>query len=583
MSSESLYREANALILTSRSSEMVEIPSGPRRLGDRLIHEGLLTPEQLRIALELQKRTSKLLGEILVDLGFVEETVLSSLFSQDLGAAHLTSLEGVSVDPEATHLIPKEWALEHKVLPLSLEDNELIVAVTDPFDVITVDELRKKTGKRIRTVVASETEILRAVDFWYTGGQDPLREILQQAHEALGATGGGPAVEEAPLIRLVNHMLTMAAKDSATDVHLEPERNAVLVRFRVDGILKVWQILPKELERTLISRLKVMANLDISETRLPQDGRAEFRFGNRPLDLRVSVYPTSQGENVVIRILDRRKLVTRIDELGFNEELRKTLRRLLGRHQGIILVTGPTGSGKTTTLYASLMEIASPQINIMTIEDPIEYDLPFIRQSQINPRAQFTFVRGLRSILRQDPDVILVGEVRDQETLEIAMQAALTGHLVLSTLHTNSALGAIPRLIHMGAPSHILASSLLGVVSQRLLRRLCPECSVEEDATPEEERFLKESLGAEVDMPSPLRLPREKGCHHCRGDGYLGRFAVGEIVEVDRTLYHMISERNSEDAMYRMLQSRGYRNILQDGLMAVLKGKTTLQEIRRVL
>jgi type IV pilus assembly protein PilB len=351
---------------------MAQTPPPPRRLGERLVQEGLLTPEQLRIALELQKRTSKLLGEILVDLGFVEETVLSSLFSHDLGAPHMASLEGVSVDPEAVRLIPKEWALEHKVLPLSCEDNELTVAVTDPFDVVTVDEIRKKTGRRVRTVVASETEILRAVEFWYTGGQDPLREILQQAHEALSASGGGPAVEEAPLIRLVNHMLTMAAKDGATDVHLEPERNAVLVRFRVDGILKVWQILPKELERTLVSRLKVMANLDISETRLPQDGRAEFRFGNRPLDLRVSAYPTSQGENVVIRILDRRKLVTRIDELGFSEDLRATLRRLLGRHQGIILVTGPTGSGKTTTLYASLMEIASPQINIMTIEDPIE-------------------------------------------------------------------------------------------------------------------------------------------------------------------------------------------------------------------
>lgn len=556
----------------------------PKRLGERLVEQGLITPEQLRIALELQKRTSRLLGEILLDMGFVEESAVSSLFSRDMGATYMASLEGISVDPEALRQVPKGWASEHKVLPLSLEEQEITVAIADPFDVVAVDELRRLTGKRVRTVGAGETDILRAIEFWYAGDLETVSEILRRALEVVRGGGGVLGPEEAPLIRLVNHMITMAVKDSATDIHIEPERNAVLVRFRVDGIMRVWEILPKELERPLVSRFKVMANLDISESRLPQDGRAEFRFGSRVLDMRVSVYPTSQGENVVARLLDRSKLVTRIDELGFDQDFREVFRRVLKHHQGIILVTGPTGSGKTTTLYASLLEITSPQINVMTIEDPIEYDLPFIRQSQINPRAQFTFAKGLRSILRQDPDVILVGEIRDQETLEISMQAALTGHLVLSTLHTNSALGAIPRLLHMGAPPHILASSLIGVVSQRLLRRVCPECSDYQEATPQELDFLAaEAPELLQGGASILKLPKEKGCAHCKGDGYTGRFAVGEIVEMDRNLQQMIHERASEESMTRSLKERGYRTILQDALKKVVQGRTTMGEVRRVL
>ena len=562
----------------------MEIQQPPKKLGERLLEQGLLTPEQLRIALELQKRTSRLLGEILLDLGFVEEAAVSSLFSKDLGTSFLASLEGISVDPEALRLVSKTWALEHRVLPLSLEDNEIVVAMADPFDVLAVDDLRKMTGKRVRTVGASETDILRAAEFWYAGEVETVQDLLRQATEMVRTGGGALGFEEAPLIRLVNHMITMAVKDSATDIHVEPEKNAVLVRFRVDGILRVWEILPKELERPIVSRFKVMANLDISESRLPQDGRAEFRFGSRLLDLRVSVYPTSQGENVVARILDRSKLVTRIDELGFSEGFRAIFRRMLRRNQGIILVTGPTGSGKTTTLYASLLEIASPQINVMTIEDPIEYDLPLIRQSQINPRAQFTFARGLRSILRQDPDVILVGEIRDPETLEISMQAALTGHLVLSTLHTNSALGAIPRLLHMGAPPHILASSLIGVVSQRLLRKICPECSTKEEATPEEVKFLLEHVSEALEKaPRPLTLKRKRGCPRCKGEGYSGRFAVGEIVEIDRRLQNMIHERASEEKMLDVMAEKGYLSILQDVLLRVLEGRTTIEEVRRVL
>jgi len=555
----------------------------PKKIGDRLLEKGLITPEQLKIALEIQKSTSRLLGEVFVDLGFLNENELASLLSQDMDAMHIPTLEGYSIDHDALRLIPKKVSQELKVMPLSLADNELTVAVTDPYDIITVDELRRVTRKAIKTMVSSENEILKAVDFWYAEKDDVIKDMVANAVAAVEIGGGGAAVEDPPLIKLVNHILLMGMKDGATDVHVEPEKNAVLVRYRVDGIMHVWEVLPKRLERSIISRFKVMANLDISESRLPQDGRAEFKFGNRLLDLRVSVFPTSQGENVVIRVLDRTRLVTRIDELGFSEDTRTILRRLIQKHQGIILVTGPTGSGKTTTLYASLLEISSPKINIMTIEDPIEYDLPFIRQSQVNTRAGFKFANGLRSILRQDPDVILVGEIRDGETLEVSMHSALTGHLVLSTIHTNSAVATIPRLVQLGAPSHVLASSLIGIVSQRLIRKNCPDCGERYKPSSTEEAILRENLNGIVEVPAEIILTKGKGCGRCKQEGYLGRVAIGEIMEIDQDLYPLIIKQVSEEDILKRLKSGGYRTIYQDGLSKVLSGITTFEELNRVV
>jgi len=554
-----------------------------KKIGDRLIEKGLITPEQLKIALEIQKATARLLGEVLVDLGFVNENELASIISRDMEAMHIPSLEGYPIDHEALSLIPQKLAQELKVMPLGFSDNELTVAVINPFDIITVDELRRVSKKSIRTMVSSETEILKAIDFWYAEKQDVLKDLLGSALAAVELGGAGAAVEEPPLIKLVNHVLLMGMKDGATDIHLEPEKNAVLVRYRIDGILRVWNVLPKRLERSIISRFKVMGNLDISESRLPQDGRAEFHYGGRLLDLRVSVFPTSQGENVVIRVLDRSRLATRIDELGFAEDTRLTLRRIIQKHLGILLVSGPTGSGKTTTLYASLMEISSPKINIMTIEDPIEYELPFIRQSQINPRAGFGFATGLRSILRQDPDVILVGEIRDNETLEVSMHAALTGHLVLSTIHTNSAVGVIPRLIHLGAPANILASSLIGAISQRLVRKICPECGEPYKPIPQQEEVIRENLKNFVALPQELILRKRKGCERCKGEGYLGRVAIGEVFEVDHNLFTLILNKASEDDIFTYLRSKGYRTMYEDGLLKVLNGITTFEELARVL
>lgn len=554
-----------------------------KKIGDKLLERGLITPEQLRIALEIQKSTSRLLGQVLVDIGFVNENELASLLSRDMDSMHLPSLEGYSVDPEALRLVAKKVAQELKVMPLGVSDDEFTVAVIDPFDIVTVDELRRLSRKSIKTLVASEGEILKAVDFWYSEKEDVVKELVANALAAVEMGAGGPAGEEPPLIKLVNHILLMGMKDGATDVHLEPEKNAVLVRYRIDGIMHVWEVLPKRLERSIISRFKVMANLDISESRLPQDGRAEFRFGSRLLDLRVSVFPTSQGENVVIRILDRTRLLTRIDELGFSEDNRFILRRLISKHQGIVLVTGPTGSGKTTTLYAALMEVSSPKINIMTIEDPIEYDLPFIRQSQVNPRAGFTFESGLRSILRQDPDVILVGEIRDGETLEVSMHSALTGHLVLTTIHTNSAVGAIPRLNQLGAPPHILGSSLIGIVSQRLIRKVCPECAEPYLPTAAQENLIRTNLQGVVELPEKMVLRKGQGCARCKQEGYTGRLAIGEIIEMDDELYTRILNSTSEDVLLAHLKAKGYRTIYQDGLMKVLSGLTTFEELNRVI
>ncbi len=556
--------------------------TGRRKLGEKLVEKGLITPEQLRIALEIQKSTGELLGEVLVDAGFLSQGELNAVLSEDIGTTSLSSLEEVVPDPAALKVLPQHIARQYKVVPLLLEDNQLTVAMVNPFDVVTVDALRSTTGKMIKTIVAPENEILKAIDLWYMEEEDRLEEVIRKAIESVRGIGGR-AAEEAPLIRLVNFLLVNAVKERATDIHIEPEEKAVVVRYRIDGVLYVKRLFPKILERSIVSRIKVMSNLDISETRLPQDGRADFRFGGRVLDLRISVFPTSYGENVVIRILDRERLITRIDGLGFTGRQLEVFRKLIHGNQGMVLVTGPTGSGKTTTLYAALSEINSTKINIMTIEDPIEYDLIFVRQSQVNPKIGLSFAKGLRTILRQDPDVILVGEIRDEETLEVAMHAALTGHLVLSTLHTNSAIQAIPRLRYMGAGPFVLASALRGVVAQRLVRMICPECKEAYQPTDEERKIVEEGLAGKVKLKPSWVLMRGRGCKRCANTGYLGRTAVVEVFEVDRELFNLISDEARMEEVEEVLRGKGYTTMYEDGLMKALEGITTIEEVRRVV
>jgi len=553
-----------------------------KMLGEKLLDKGLISPEQLKIALEIQRSTGELLGEVLVNAGFISQEHLNTALSEEIGATCLSSLEEVVPDPSALRVLPRDVAQRCKAVPLLLEDNYLTVAMVNPYDVVTVDALRKATGKLIRTVVAPEGEILKAIDLWYLEEADRLEDLIRKATESVGRLGAEVVAEEAPLVKLVNLLLVEAVKERATDVHIEPEASTTVVRYRVDGILRVRKLLPKALERPIISRIKVMSNLDISESRLPQDGKADFRFGGRLLDLRVSVFPTSYGENVVIRILDRSRLITKIEALGFSGQQLETFRRLIHRPQGMVLVTGPTGCGKTTTLYAALSEINSTQINIMTIEDPIEYEIFFVRQSQVNPKIGLTFAKGLRTILRQDPDVILVGEIRDEETVEVAIHAALTGHLVLSTLHTNSAVQAIPRLRFMGAGPHVLASALAGVVAQRLVRLVCPECRETYTPTDEELEIIQRGLGDKFPEGSTLVLARGKGCKRCGFTGYMGRTAVAEVFEVGRELFDLIAGDVPTEQIERALAEWGYVTMFQDGLMKALEGITTVEEVRRV-
>ncbi len=551
----------------------------PKKLGDLLLEKGVITPEQLKIALEIQKSTHKLLGEILLDLGFVDQTTVSSVLSDNLGIQYLDSLEDVVPDPQALSLVPQEIAAAHKVVPLRLEDNILTVVVSDPFDIVAVDTLRRLTGKSITTVVAPEGEIAKAIDLWYaeTEGFDAL---VKKATELVGTAELG--VEEPPIIKLVNYIIVNGIKKRATDIHIEPEKNTVIIRYRIDGILHVWKLLPKKLCKSIVSRVKIMSSLDISETRIPQDGRISFFFAGRHIDLRVSTYPTAEGENVVLRILDKSKLITKIEMLGYSKHQLEVFRRLLRKNYGMILVTGPTGCGKTTTLYAALLEINSTRLNIMTVEDPIEYELPFIRQSQINPKAGFTFAKGLRAILRQDPDVIMVGEIRDMETLEIATHAALTGHLVFSTLHTNNAVAAVTRLIYMGAGKHIIASALAGVIAQRLARVICPYCKEAYTPSEHEKKWFIKYLPSEA-VPSEIVLYKGKGCERCNNTGFLGRTAISEIFEVTPEIYEAIVKGADETDIKRLLSQQGFVSMFQDGLYKVLAGVTTLEEILRVV
>ncbi len=550
----------------------------PKRLGDLLVSRGLITPEQLKIALEIQKSTGRLLGEILVELGFVDQSTVSSVLSRDFGLQYLPSLEDVIPDPQALALVPQEVARKYGVVPLHLEENILTVVVADPFDVVAIDALRRLTGKAIKTACAPEKEIAKAIDLWYTE-TEAFDDLVKRTIELAGAAELG--LEEPPIIKLVNQIIVTAIERRATDIHLEPEKNVLIVRYRIDGILHVWKLLPKALARSIVSRIKVMANLDISETRIPQDGRISFFFAGRHIDLRVSTYPTAEGENIVLRLLDKSKLITKVSELGYSKFQMETFRRILSHNHGIVLVTGPTGCGKTTTLYAALLEINSTQINIMTIEDPIEYELPFIRQSQINPKAGFTFAKGLRALMRQDPDVILVGEIRDSETLEVALHAALTGHLVLSTLHTNNAISAIPRLLYMGANPYILASSLAGIVAQRLVRVVCPHCKESYKASEHEMNILKRHL--DLGPFSEVTLFRGKGCEKCHKTGYLGRTAISEVFEVTSEIYDAIVRGGKETGIEAILKRQGFVSMLQDGLSKAMDGITTIEEVLRVV
>lgn len=566
---------------------------GRQKVGEILVHAGLINQDQLKQALDLQKQSGERIGRILVKLGFATEDDILQVLETQLGIPKVRLSEYV-VSQETLKLVPENLARRYKVIPLEVSGGKLVLAMADPLNIFAVDDIRISTGMEVMPVVASESEIQKAFSQYYSGVEgldDVLRDLaanvaIGEEEEDVDIGRLRELVDEAPVVRLVNAIITQAIRERASDIHVQPEEKTLRVRFRVDGMLRdIPSPPPKASQSAIISRLKIMANMDIAERRVPQDGRVHLKVEGEEVDLRVSTLPTLFGEKVVARILVNRKARTRFEELGFLPETLEKMKAILEHPYGIFLVTGPTGSGKTQTLYAGLNYLNSPEKNIVTVEDPVEFRLPGINQVQTNPKAGLTFAVGLRAILRQDPDIVMVGEIRDAETATIALQAAMTGHLVLSTLHTNDAASALTRLVDMGMEPYLVASSVIGVVAQRLVRTICPQCK--EEATVSEEvwrhwRRVTGSLGSQFDSDVPPKLFRGKGCSQCGGTGYYGRTAIHEIMIMNSTLRDLVVRNASADELNAAAMRAGMKKLIQDGAEKVKQGITTLEEVMRV-
>jgi len=559
------------------------------RLGEILVKSGLITQDQLTKALELRKGTSRPLGEILVELGLVSEADVVVALSKQLGIPYATRASGLlapAKDQQLEQLIPEEFAHQRLVLPLSRNLNSLTVACVDPLDLIMMDNLKRLTGCEINPVVTPKADLQQAIETFYDQGS-MLKEAVERSYElieeeAQPAAGEEvlsldrlkQAAEEAPVIRLVDLIIRQAIKDRASDIHVEPFKDKIHLRYRIDGVL--YEIAPpaKQLHPAIISRIKILAKLDIAEKRLPQDGGIMMTMEGESIDFRISTIPTIYGEKVVIRILRKIPELLDLAQLGFEGKEVETFRKAIHDPYGLVLITGPTGSGKTTTLYAALNEIRSPKKNIVTIEDPVEYRLEGINQVQIKPSIGLTFASGLRAFLRQDPDIIMVGEVRDKETAEISVQSALTGHLVFSTVHTNDAPSAVTRLVDIGMAPYLLSSTLALVVAQRLLRRLCQHCREAYEPLPAiRERFqITEEL-----------LYRAKGCEQCNNAGYRGRVGVYEIMVMDRELLNLTAKGATTLELKDASVKSGMTTLWQNGLKKVRAGLTSFEELENVV
>lgn len=547
------------------------------RLGELLVRAGVLSREQLAAALEKQKQTGLRLGELLIREGLLSEEQLARVLQEQLGIKAV-DLSRAYVDPRAVRLVPEALARRHGLVPLRVEDGHLVVAMRDPLDYFALEDVRLVARMPVRPVIATGSAVREALGRAYGG--EAVRRALPSApavpREAAAEVAAAADVEAAPVVRFVQTLLENAARAGASDVHLEPDEDTVRVRWRVDGFLRETLTVPPETYPSVLARLKIMANLNIAEHRVPQDGRTAIQVDGREVDVRVSVMPVVHGEKVALRLLDRAGLLLDKRRLGLSPANLARFDDLLRRPHGIILVTGPTGSGKTTTLYAMLQELNDASKNIVTLEDPVEYRLKGINQTQVHPRAGLTFAAGLRAILRQDPDIIMVGEIRDLETAEIAVRAALTGHLVLSTLHTNDAPSVVTRLADMGIPHFLIAASLAGCIAQRLVRKICPECAETHGATPQE----KELLG--VAPEASLVLRRGRGCPWCLNSGYRGRTGIFEILTVSEAVRRAIDHKRSADDLRELARREGMVDLFADGREKVLAGETTPAELLRV-
>ncbi|QDT36705.1 GspE/PulE family protein [Stratiformator vulcanicus] len=561
--------------------------SAKPRLGDQLIDRGFLTQEELEAALSEQSASngSKLLGEVLVQQEYISEEQLLEVLSEDIGVPFVR-LDNRMFDPKIFGLIPREFVEKHTVLPLFKVRDTLTVAVPEPSDVFLIDQIKSTARCEVQVVAATAKEIRRMVQTYMPNTQvfviddiiDDARgdavELIQEQIDDIAADAD--IAGQSPIIRLVNYIVYNAVRQGASDIHIEPNDRQLRVRYRVDGALHQALEPPVHLAPAVASRIKIMAGLDISERRLPQDGRVHVMMDGRTLDLRVSILPMPAGEKVVIRILDNSSIRVALAELGFSSEVLESLEQQITRPNGIALVTGPTGSGKSTTLYAVLNEIASPEQNVCTVEDPVEYRLDTVNQFQANERIGLTFPTILRSLLRQDPDILMVGEIRDEETARVAVQAAMTGHLVLSTLHTNDAVGTVSRLIDMGIEGYLVAASLNMVLAQRLCRRVCPKCRME--YKPEKHmRNAVDAMGFEIE-----KFYKGRGCKKCRQTGYSGRIAIHELLVVDEGLADLISDNPSIHTLREYVRDSGMVPLRYDGFRKVREGITTVEQILKV-
>jgi type IV pilus assembly protein PilB len=560
-------------------------------VGDLLIRTGVVDADGLERAIEVQSKDPTMtLGRALAALDLADEETVARAIAT---ALHLEYLDGepAGVDDEMTALLPAEFCRKRRAVPLGLDGNRLRLAVSDPLDYSILQDVEFRTGRRTVAVVVTETWIESTLGHRYPENPtafdrlakvDPAGEVepsVEGEYDLVDPATLAKDVKLPPIVRLVNLILSEAAKSGASDIHVEPQETSVQVRQRVDGLLREVLTIPQHLRDQITSRLKIISGMDIAERRKPQDGRSRLRFDGKRIDLRVSTLPTQFGEKVVIRLLDAQSAVLPMDQLGFEPENLRLMQSFLARPQGMILVTGPTGSGKTSTLYAALNAIKSPTNNIITLEDPIEFQVPGVSQMQINVRAGVTFASGLRSILRQDPNVILVGEIRDQETADIALQAAQTGHLLLSTLHTNDAPATITRLLDLGVQSFLLASSLIGIVAQRLVRRPCPACASAQSPRPD----VVERAGGWSRLPPEGRWVAGPGCETCGQTGLRGRVAIHEILQVNDEVRELLAGRAPEQAIRRAARRAGMRTLLEDGIAKAAQGLTTLDEVLRVV
>ncbi|MDG4544159.1 MAG: ATPase, T2SS/T4P/T4SS family [Rickettsiales bacterium] len=554
-------------------------------LGEKLLNKGLISKDQLETALTEQKNQpkgkKKMLGAVLIDMGFITESTLGEVLTESSGVK-IFDIKKTVLDPNLIQKVPKDVAMRSKAVPVAMEDGAVRVAITDIYNILAIDQIRKYFPRTLKIVpvYAPESDLLEIIDQYYgyeTSISGILREIETGISDKDKQINGEMDGYINPTVRLVDAILVDAIKRGASDIHLEPEGNFVRLRYRIDGKLIQVRSFHKDYWPAVVVRIKIMSGMNIAETRNPQDGRTSYFVLGRDIDFRVATHPTVFGENIVLRILDKRKSLVPLEQLGLSEKNEILLRKLLKRPEGIIIVTGPTGSGKTTTLYSILNLINEVDVNIMTLENPVEYQLSMIRQSDIKEDKGMDFVDGIKSLMRQDPDIIFVGEVRDEATASMAIRAAMTGHKVFTTLHTNDAVGAIPRLVDIGIPPHLLGGSLICVIAQRLLRKLCLNCRQADHITEEESKIYR------VDPSRKIRIFRRKGCEECMHTGYKGRIAVHEIFPCDKGLDELISTGASRRTMVQYAAEKGFVPMVNDGIKKALAGITDLDELIRTV